>query len=156
MPETNAGTDRVVDLAEYSDRVLRREHQRLGGRIRGLHRRIELHRQLLEEFEVQMAVDQRLLTEIEELMDLSPQLRLERLDRQLRGQRLREIAVEVLQRADRAEQPVHYREWFALVQSAGYEIGGRNPLATFLVQVSRARGVERVGQRTGLYRVTAG
>jgi len=86
-------------------------------------------------------------------MDLRPQLRLERLDRQVRGLRLQEIAVEVLRRRAPDGRPVHYREWFSYLRAEGYEVGGRDPLATFLTQVSRATGIERVGARRGLYRV---
>lgn len=87
-------------------------------------------------------------------MDLRPQLRLERLDRQVRGQRLQEVAVEVLRSRASDGRAVHYREWFAYLRAEGYEVVGRDPLATFLTQVSRAEGIERVGERRGLYRVS--
>lgn len=81
-------------------------------------------------------------------------MRLERLDRELRGRRLRQVAVEVLRRRGNADA-VHYREWFALVRADGWEIRGRDPLNTFLTELGRTDGVERVGQRTGLYRLAA-
>jgi hypothetical protein len=107
---------------------------------------------VLEELELQLAGDQRLLREIEELTDQRPQMRLERLDRELRGRRLREVAVEVL-RTRGGGDVVHYRDWFSLIRAAGWEVGGRDPLNTFLTEVGRAEGVERIGRRTGMYRL---
>lgn len=150
MPELT-----VSDLAEASDDLLQRERGSLHARVEDLTRRVELHRTVLGQLEVELAADQRLLREIEELSDRRPQLRLERLDRQLRGRRLQEVAVEVLRRRLGADQTVHYREWFALLRADGYEVGGRDPLNTFLTGVGRAEGVERVGQRTGLYRLAS-
>jgi hypothetical protein len=145
--------DDVTHLAEFSDDVLRREQAALAEQVAELVRRTQIHRGVLEQLEIELATQQRLLREIEELMDLRPQLRIERLDRQVRGQRLQEIAVEVLRKRAPDGRPVHYREWFSYLRTEGYEVGGRDPLATFLTQVSRAEGVERVGERRGLYRV---
>ena len=115
---------------------------------------METHRAVLEQLESQLAADRGLLREIEELTDRRPQMRLERLDRELRGRRLREVAVEVLRRGGH-DDAVHYREWFSLVRAEGWEIRGRDPLNTFLTEVGRAEGIERVGRRTGMYRLTA-
>ncbi len=144
------------DLTQWSDALLRDERVALLHRVADLTRRAELHRQLAGQLEIELAARARLLREIEELMELRPQLRLERLDRQLRGRRLQEVAVEVLSSRASDGRPVHYREWFAYLRAEGYEVAGRDPLATFLAQVSRAEGVERVGARSGLYRVAAG
>jgi hypothetical protein len=114
-----------------------------------------MHREVLQDLEQQLAHEERLLREIEELADRRPQLRLERLDRQLKGRRLQEVAVEVLRRRIGHDQTVHYREWFALLRAEGYEISGRDPVNSFLTGIGRAPGVERVGSRTGLYRVLA-
>ena len=138
------------DLAAKSNAVLERERRRLIESVSDRERRVELHRRLLEQLELELASDERLLREIEELTDRRPQLRLERLDRQLRGRRLQEVAVEVLRR--RRDDAIHYREWFALVRAEGWEISGRDPLNTFLTEIGRADGVERVGSRSGLYR----
>jgi hypothetical protein len=143
------GTD---DLVACSDRVLECERRLLIGRVTQLGRRVEAHRALLEQLELQLAVDERLLREIEELTDRRPQLRLERLDRELSGQRLREVAVDVLRRR-RQGDAIHYREWFSLVRAEGWEIRGRDPVNSFLTEVGRAEGVERVGKRSGVYRL---
>jgi RecB family endonuclease NucS len=108
---------------------------------------------MLEQLEVELSSKQRLLREIEELTDRRPQLRLERLDRQLKGRRLQEVAVEVLRQRAGVDAIIHYREWFGWLRAEGYEVSGRDPLNTFLTSVGRAHGVERVGQRTGLYRL---
>lgn len=69
--------------------------------------------------------------------------------RQLRGPAIRETAVGLL-----AENPqtdaMHYREWFGLLMSAGYEVAGKDPLAVFLTQVSRSPAV-RKGTQAGVY-----
>lgn len=145
---------RVEDLVSYSDRLLERERRALIERVADLTRRLELHRGIVEQLEADLATDERLLREVEELTDRRPQLRLERLDRQLRGRRLQEVAVEVLRRRD-AGDAIHYRDWFTLVRAEGWEVGGRDPLNTFLTEVGRAEGVERVGSRTGMYRIPA-
>lgn len=143
----------VHDLGSASDRVLSKERRRILKGIDELERRVETHRELLEALEEQLSREQYLLREIEELTDQRPQMRLERLDRELRGRRLQEVAVEVLRNQTKASQPVHYREWFALVRAEGFEVAGRDPLNSFLTGISRAEGVERVGTRSGLYRL---
>jgi hypothetical protein len=143
------------DLVSRSDQILEGERQALVQRVYELRQRATMHRDVLEHLEQQLAHEERLLREIEELSDRRPQLRLERLDRQLKGQRLQGVAVEVLRRRIGHDQAVHYREWFALLRAEGYEIAGRDPVNSFLTGIGRARGVERVGSRTGLYRVVA-
>lgn len=142
------------DLVACSDAVLERERRALIDCLAHAERRVETHRAIVEQLEEQFATDQRLLREIEELTDRRPQMRLERLDRELRGRRLREVAVEVLRRRGNGDV-VHYREWFGLLRAEGWEISGRDPLNTFLTELGRTDGVERVGQRTGLYRLAA-
>lgn len=144
----------VDDLVACSDAALERERRSLIERVAELERRVETHRAVVEQLEQQLVGDQRLLREIEELTDRRPQMRLERLDRELRGRRLREIAVEVLRRRGNGDA-VHYREWFSLLRAEGWEVRGRDPLNTFLTELGRTDGVERVGQRTGLYRLVA-
>jgi hypothetical protein len=149
------GFDRPSDVNSLSDRTLQAERSRLIQSVAGLRRRAEVHRELLETIEVQLATEDRLLREIEELSDQRPQLRLERLDKQLHGRRLQEVSVEILHREVGTEKPIHYREWFSLVRAKGFEVGGKDPLKTFLTGVGRAEGVERLGGRSGLYRLRA-
>jgi hypothetical protein len=44
---------------------------------------------------------------------------------------------------------VHYRDWFDWVADGGFRVAGRDPLATFLAQVTRAPGVRRARAATG-------
>ena len=92
---------------------------------------------------------------IEEVAGLAPQLALCELSEELRGERLREAALEVLQRLARAGDPVHYRIWFDELVRSGFRVSGRDPLATFLTQITRIDAVESIGRRSGLYRLRA-
>jgi hypothetical protein len=93
----------------------------------------------------------RKIREIEELLGLAPQLSLEGVEGELRGARLREVALYVLQH-EVGEEPVHYRRWYELV-AARYRVAGKDPLATFLAAISRIAGIEKVGRRSGLYQL---
>lgn len=90
---------------------------------------------------------------IEEVAGLAPQLAICEISEELHGERLREVAVEVLGRLGGADDPVHYRAWFEELLQAGFRVSGRDPLATFLTQVRRIDMVEPVGRRSGLYRL---
>jgi hypothetical protein len=95
------------------------------------------------------------IRELGEILELEDQLSIVALSEELRGERLRDIATDVLWRHFRAGDVVHYKRWFDLVVADGYRIGGRNPAATFLTQVARVESVERVGRRSGLYKLLA-
>jgi hypothetical protein len=90
---------------------------------------------------------------IEEVAGLAPQLAICEISEELRGERLREVALEVLQRLSDSGDPVHYRIWFDALVHSGYRILGRDPLATFLTQITRIEKVESVGRRSGLYKL---
>jgi hypothetical protein len=143
-------------LSADFQQALRSEYESLARSIAAFRQRADRLRQLAEQAEEQASSDERALREVAELLGMSPQLRLEHLDRHLRGRRLREVALQVLAREHPEGEPLHYREWYALLRQAGYSVGGRDPLATFLAQVSRAQGVRRVGTRTGLYVLDGG
>lgn len=70
----------------------------------------------------------------------------------LKGARIRAVAVRLLAASEQAGQPVHYSEWFASLGRAGFGVAGRDPLATFLTQISRSPVVEKTGG-PGLYRL---
>lgn len=95
------------------------------------------------------------IRELGEILDLEDQLSIVALSHELRGERLRDIATDVIWRHFRAGEIVHYKQWFDLVVADGYRIGGKNPAATFLTQVARVESVERVGRRSGLYKLVA-
>jgi hypothetical protein len=82
-------------------------------------------------------------------------LTIHQLTPELRGERLREVASDVLWRNFKEGDVVHYRQWLDLVLGEGHRVGGKNTAATFLTQVARIPAVKRVGRRSGLYEVVA-
>lgn len=91
--------------------------------------------------------------ELDELLGRAPQLRLDLPSEDLRGQKLREAAVAVLARRHGIGEPIHYRRWFELLVSEGLHVSGKDPLATFLTQVTRSPLVEREPGDAGVYRI---
>jgi hypothetical protein len=71
----------------------------------------------------------------------------------LRGPEIREVAVKLL--VDNGREAMHYREWYELLERAGYEIAGKDPLAVFLTQIRRSPAVMR-GSRAGYYELDRG
>lgn len=100
-----------------------------------------------------LAASERLLNQLDEMLDVAPQMSMTAADEALRGHRLRDVAIQILKRRRGDAVAVHYREWYELVVHEGHRIAGKNPVATFLTQVSRADEVESVGRRSGLYRL---
>lgn len=96
-----------------------------------------------------------MLRTIQEMLGLAPQLSLDAYSGDLRGRRLREVAVQILRQRRAPGEVVHYREWYALLTDAGVRVAGKDPLATFLTQVSQAPEVKSVRPRSGLYRLAA-
>ena len=68
----------------------------------------------------------------------------------LQGPAIRIAAVRVLLAHPRRPQALHYRDWFALLEQAGYAVAGKDPLAVFLTQLSRSPLVRR-GTQAGVY-----
>lgn len=67
------------------------------------------------------------------------------------GSSIAEAAVAVARHEGRHE--LAYREWFALFRRHGYVIESSDPLAVFLTALTRSPLVERVGERSGIYRI---
>jgi hypothetical protein len=137
------------------DFVLAAAHQRetVQERVRSL--RVEAHalRAQADELEAKAALNERLLQELDDVLELAPQLRVDLQTDELRGRRLREVAIDILRCELGADESIHYREWFRLVRAAGHRVAGKDPVATFLTQVSRSKAVEPIGARSGLYRL---
>ena len=131
------------------------ECRAIAERVRAGRRHAEQLRALAEHAEAQANRDEQILAELEAVLGMAPQLRIEDLDRRLGGQRLEEIAIDLLRRERRFGESIHYREWFALIERAGHQIAGRDPHATFLAQLRRSEQVEPVGRRSGRYRLRA-
>ncbi len=68
----------------------------------------------------------------------------------LRGAGIREAAVRVLAAKSQPDAPVHYRDWFELLNAQGFMPAGKDPLATFLTQVGRSPVVQRT-TTSGMY-----
>ena len=117
--------------------------------------RAERVRALADRLEENAARDEHLLGELAAILGRDAQLRLGDLDPRLRGQHLREVALEILRREVGPGAPIHYKEWYGLLLAAGHKVGGRDPVATFLAQVHRCEDVENVGRRTGRFRLVA-
>jgi hypothetical protein len=96
---------------------------------------------------------QHVLDEVDSVLGMTSQLRLDESSVLLRGRRLAEVAVEVLAEERGEAAVVHYREWFDLVRLRGHLVGGKAPLNSFLTQINRSPAVEKVGSRTGRYRL---
>jgi Tfp pilus assembly protein PilN len=117
--------------------------------------RLEQLRQIVVELEQQLDYDERVLGEIDAVLGRDPQMRLEDANLRLRGRRLEEVALRVLSEEREAGSEVHYREWFELLRERGHLVAGKAPLNTFLAQINRSVAVERVGKRSGRYRLAA-
>lgn len=111
---------------------------------------------LADDARAQAETQEAALRDLGELVGIDPQLRLEQLDSRLGGQRLQEIAIQVLADRHPEGEPIHYKEWYALLREAGYVIGGKDPQATFLASIGRSPRVRSAGRRSGLYVVVGG
>ena len=147
--------DTEVALASAADAALAGEYLDLKSRVLEGRQRADRLRSLAQHLDEQASRDEHALRELEGVLGLSAQLRIESLDRELGGKRLLEIAVEVLSREIEPGQAVHYRDWYALLCAAGYRARGRDPLASFLSQINRSQDIEPVGSRSGRYRLRA-
>lgn len=117
--------------------------------------RCEHYSVLLEEATREADHYARTIRELGEILGIEDQLSIVSLSDEIRGERLREVASQVVWRHFRAGDVVHYKQWLQLVVADGYRIGGKDPTATFLTQVARVNSVERVGKRSGLYKLIA-
>jgi hypothetical protein len=131
------------------------EYRGLVAQVLEQRERAERLRVLADQLEENASRDEHLLRELAAVLGTDPQLRIEDLDERLRGQRLREVAIEILGRHVGPGQAIHYRQWYGLLTAAGYRVAGRDPVATFLIQIQRADGIERVGQRSGRYQLAS-
>jgi hypothetical protein len=94
-----------------------------------------------------------LLEQLEGLLGRAVQLSIDDLDGRLRGQRLLEVAVQLLDQQPGRREPIHYKDWFQILVDNGYRVGGKDPVATFLAQINRSDRVESLGNRSGRYRL---
>jgi hypothetical protein len=143
----------VAHLSEHVRDAVERERVVVAERLAALRGQAERLHAVVAEVDRDVAETALLLHQMDEMLGLAPQLSLEALHGELRGRRLREIAVELLRQKKGVGSEVHYRDWYDLVLEAGLRVAGKDPLATFLTQISRAPGVESVRPRSGLYKL---
>jgi hypothetical protein len=143
------GSARTLDQALLSEAVA------LARRIEAQAEQAERLRHLADRIDDQTQRERSLLEQLEGALGRSVQLSIDDLDGRLRGQRLLDVAVRLLEDQVGRGQEIHYRDWFQLLQNHGYRVGGKDPLGTFLAQINRAEAVESVGKRSGRYRLKA-
>lgn len=131
------------------------ERQSLLGRIEQAREQLEGMRRIVGTLERQLGQDEHVLREVDEVLGREPQLRLDDAHLRLRGRRLEEVALKVLAEERGPGAEVHYREWFELLRQKGFLIAGKEPVNTFLAQINRSGAVEKVGHRTGRYKLAS-
>jgi hypothetical protein len=144
-----------LDLSEAARGVIAQERQAVAARVADLRRQFELLQGMVSQVGEDLAGAERLLRRMEEMLGVAPQLALEDLSEALRGQRLREVAVQVLRHRRGVGAVIHYSEWLELLAAEGIRVGGKSPNATFLTQIGKAPEVKPVRPRSGLYRLVA-
>lgn len=142
----------VIALSDHIQHAVAQEREVVAVRLDALRAQAARLHVLTEKVDAEVAETAALLRRIDEMLGIAPQLSLEA-QGELRGQRLQEIAVELLREKKGAGVAVHYREWFGLLTEAGLQVAGKDPLATFLTQIARSPAVESVRPRSGLYRL---
>lgn len=130
---------------------LTKQYEELSARAVQHRERAELLQRMADQANGQAVNDERLLDELAGTLGRACQLRIEQLDRRLRGQRLQEIAVELLASRLAPGETIHYKQWFSWVEAEGFRVGGKDPQATFLAQVARSPRVVSAGRRSGRY-----
>lgn len=136
--------------------TLQAEYELLLARVTQQREQAERLRALADQLEERTHCDEHLVQELAGALGVAAQLRIEELSPRLRGQRLQEVAVQVLERHWGVGREIHYRAWFDLVQEKAGRVGGKDPLATFLAQIHRAPRVRSIGRRSGRYQLAAG
>jgi hypothetical protein len=144
----------VAHLSEHVHDVVTRERQVVADRLEALRAQSRRLHQVVDQVDADAAETARLLRQMDEMLGIASQLSLDAHD-ELRGQKLQEIAVELLRQKRGVGVEVHYKDWYELLLEAGLVVGGKDPLATFLTQIGRAANVESVRPRSGLYRLRA-
>jgi hypothetical protein len=145
----------VEHLSEHVLEQVRRERPIIAARVSELREQSHRLRALTDRVDAELEEAARMLRGIEEMLGEAPQLSLDAFNGELRGRRLREIAIEVLRQRRPAGDVVHYRDWYELLVTAGLRVAGKDPLATFLTQINQAPEVTSVKPRSGLYRLAS-
>jgi len=143
----------ALSHSDEFERAARAEADALRLEAERLREQAASHLRLAEQATAAAIVREQRARELDELLGRAPQLRLDLDSEALRGRRLREAAVEIAARRRGLGEPIHYREWFELLRAEGHSIGGKDPLATFLTEMTRSPVVLRQPEQPGVYRV---
>jgi len=135
--------------------ALLNERGHLIERVRAERAQLERLQEAVERASDRLARDEAELDEIDSVLGRNPQLRLEDADIRLRGRRLEEVALRILAAERGPDAEVHYREWYEMIRDHGHLVSGKRPLESFLAQINRSPMIERVGRRSGRYRIRA-
>lgn len=142
----------VTHLSEHVQEAVTKERGLVAARLEALRGQSQRLHELADQVDADVTEAARLLRQMDEMLGLAPQLSLDT-HGELRGHKLQEIAVELLRQKRGSGVEVHYRDWFALLLETGIRVAGKDPLGSFLTQVSRSPAVESVRPRSGLYRL---
>jgi hypothetical protein len=143
----------VAHLSTKARAVVERERDIVIARVADLRRQSESLHGVVDQVDRDLQSTERLLRQMDEMLGLAPQLALESVHEEIRGQRLRDIAVEVLRVRRGLGVVIHYTDWLRLLEDEGIRVGGKNPTATLLTQIAKSPHVESVRRRSGLYRL---
>jgi hypothetical protein len=141
----------VSDFSDQFEQIARDETEHLRVRAIELRTRSERWAARGQELAAEAERLEARVRHLDELLGRAPQLRLDLQTQTLRGQQLREEAVRILIEKRGIRQPIHYREWYGLLRDQGLVAAGKDPMATFLTQITRSPLVERVDG--GVYQV---
>jgi hypothetical protein len=150
MPAARSRTtaSRLVRAAAAERMALLRERERLTRRRDGVARQLAaLERQLGDVTERVELID-RLAPEAANVHPLPARDE----GAGIKGAAIRQAAIDVLLAREGSPAPVHYKEWFGLLEQAGHRVAGKDPLAVFLTQISRSPVIRRSSQ-AGVYEV---
>lgn len=125
--------------------ILMAQRQNLLGQIEQERQQISALEQVVQDLSQQLERRQHVLEELDSVLGMTHQLRLDEASVLLRGRRLSEIAIEVLVEERGAAAEVHYTEWFSLLKEKGHLVAGKQPLNTFLTQINRSPVVRAGG-----------
>lgn len=138
-------SSRLVSAAAAERTSLLRERERLAQRRDRMASELDGLERGLADLDERLGLIDRLAPEAANVLPLPS-----RAHEGLKGRAIARAAVEVLVSAERASQPVHYKEWFDLLTRAGHRVAGKDPLAVFLTQISRSPVVRRT-THAGIY-----
>src|SRR6266542_4253610 len=97
----------LLDLSEEARGVVAEEREAVTVRVADLRRQSESIHAVAEQVDRDLASAERLLRRMDEVLGLAPQLAIEDLGGELRGHRLREVAVAVLRQERGLDLELH-------------------------------------------------